>query len=165
MIQPSLMLLPLPLMQVSGMRPLCCPEASLAAPAPRTVAASGSPAPAPCVQIYTQPSNYKQLKDSSFFKRHIRKKTANYESPFNRPNIYYKKFLKDGTLDILYPIRRPMQCPILLPRVTSASSPTGPVTVSLLQFFCRSSPSPIDLSLKTKPNMCTTLKPNKRTVL
>lgn len=94
MIQPSLMLLPLPLMQVSGMRPLCCPEASLAAPAPRTVAASGSPAPAPCVQIYTQPSNCKQLKDSSFFKRHIRKKTANYESPFNRPNIYYKKIPK-----------------------------------------------------------------------
>lgn len=40
---------PLPLLQVSGMRPLCCPEASLAAPAPHTVAASGSPAPAPCV--------------------------------------------------------------------------------------------------------------------
>lgn len=32
-----------------------------------------------------------------------------------------------------------MQCPILLPRVTSASSPTGPVTAPSLQFL-RSSP-------------------------
>ncbi len=32
------------------MRPLCCPEVSLAAPAPHRAAASGFPAPAPCVQ-------------------------------------------------------------------------------------------------------------------
>lgn len=57
-------LLPLPLVQVSGMRPLCCPEVSLAVPAPRTAAASGSPAPAPCVQIYeTLRRNLQIMKD------------------------------------------------------------------------------------------------------
>lgn len=41
---------PLPPMLVSDRRPLCCPEAPSAAPAPHTAAASGSPAPAPCVE-------------------------------------------------------------------------------------------------------------------
>lgn len=34
------------------MRPLCYPEGSLAARAPHTAAASGSPAPAPCMQLH-----------------------------------------------------------------------------------------------------------------
>ena len=34
----------------SDTRPLCCPEASSAAPAPHSAAASGSPAPAPWVE-------------------------------------------------------------------------------------------------------------------
>lgn len=108
------------------MRPLCCLEVSLAAPTLHAAAASGFPAPAPCVQqckILLFKNSWGIVR---FFKRNVEETIQEkIQSPI----------LEDSTVDILYPIRRPMQCPILLPRVTSASSPTGPITVSPLHVF------------------------------
>lgn len=118
---------PLPLLQVSGMRPLCCPEPSLAAPAPHTVAASGSPAPAPCV-LWTFPIS----KTVRVVTRHAETHSNDHISSNYLKTK--KSIAEDNTDDILYPVRRPMQCPILLPRMASASSLTGPVTVLSLHF-------------------------------
>lgn len=52
---------PLPRVRVSGTRPPCCPEVSLAAPAHRIAFASGSPAPAPCVS--NKPQNNQTIID------------------------------------------------------------------------------------------------------
>lgn len=98
------------------------------------------------------------MRSYSFFKRNV-VETCKLAKHFNCPERQKicTEILEDSTVDILYPIRRPMQCPILLPRVTSASSPTGLVLVSSLQGFVDPVPAqPSNLRLHTEPQMCCT---------
>lgn len=113
-------------MQVFGTRLLCYLEKSWAAPVPHRAAASGSPDPAPCTatHIIIIIINHGKVTVNLWSRESISK----------CPKRDGRSSDKSSTVGILYPIRRPMQCPILFPRVTNASSPTGPVHVCHL--FC-----------------------------
>lgn len=80
---------PLPPMLVSDRRPLCCPEVPSAAPAPHTAAASGSPAPAPCVEHWkTRTASFKsQSKHWPTIKKKTKKKTPHPSAIYSRHTV------------------------------------------------------------------------------